>query len=140
MPVTFSFEIEAAPSESNQVGLLMERFGWERLDAKTYRYPHMAERLEREAEDWFNYVIPALMLFRSYVLSRRLQVKTFALDAQSSTGYRRDASFGSPPLQVEYLRLREPLSDNGEFELEHSSEEWNALVDWLRGVDFPAGL
>ena len=140
MPVTFNFEIDAAPYESNQVGLLIERFGWERLDAKTYRYPLMGERLEDEAEDWFNYVIPALMLFRSYVLSRRLPVKTFTLDAQSSTGYRRDASFGSSPLQVEYLRLREPPTESGEFDLEHSSEEWNVLVDWLRGLDFPAGL
>lgn len=143
MPVTFSFEIDGAPYESNQIGSLIERLGWERLDAKTYRYPRLGERADSELEDWFNHVVPALMLFRSYVLTKRLAVKALTLDARSSTGYRRDLGVGSPPLQAEQVRLYEPSparSEDGRSEDGHSSEEWALLAEWLGGADFPSGL
>lgn len=143
MPVTFSFEIDAAPYVSNQIGSLIERLGWERLDASTYRYPRLGEQADGEREDWFNHVVPALMLFRSYVLTKHLAVKALTLDAVSSTGYRRDSGVGSPPLQAEQVRLYEPSpakSEEGAPDNGHSSEEWALLAEWLRGVDFPAGL
>jgi len=143
MPVTFSFEIDAAPYVSNQIGSLIERLGWERLDAGTLRYPRMGERSGVELEDWFNHVVPALMLFRSYVLTKGLAVKSLTLDAQSSTGYRRESGIGSPPMQTEQVRLFEPSparTEGGVAADEHSSEEWALLAEWLRGADFPPGL
>lgn len=143
MPVTFCFELDAEPYASNQIGSLVERLGWERLDSRTYRYPRMTDGSGGELEDWFNHVVPALMLFRSFVLTKRLPVKTFTLDVQSSTGYRREASLGSPPLRAEHVRLYEPSpahGEHGESESRSSSEEWALLADWLRGMEFPAGL
>ena len=143
MPVIFSFELDAAPYESNQLGSLIERLGWERLDGRSFRYPRMGEASAGEAEDWFNHVVPALMLFRSYVLTRQLPVKAFTLEAQSSTGYRRETEFGSPPMQAEYIRTYEPslpASERGASERTSSSEEWALLSDWLRGEAFPTGL
>jgi hypothetical protein len=143
MPVTFSFEIDAAPYVSNQIGSLFERLGWERLDARTLRYPRMDEQADGKLENWFNHVVPALMLFRSYVLTKGLAVKSLTLDARSSTGYRRDSGIGSPPLQAEQVPLYEPSptrSQDGGAADEHSSEEWALLAEWLRGVDFPEGL
>ena len=143
MPGTFCFELDAAPYASNQIGSLIERLGWERLDARTYRYPRLSDRTAGELEDWFNHVVPALMLFRSYVLTKHLPVKALTLDVQSSAGYRREAGVGSPPLQAEHVRLYEPSppeSEAGEAEGRGSSEEWALLADWLRGMEFPAGL
>ena len=143
MPVMFSFELDAAAYESNQLGALIERLGWERLDGRTFRYPRLAEQAAGAPEDWFNHVVPALMLFRSYVLTRQLPVKAFTLDAQSSTGYRREAEIGSPPLQAEYIRMYEPSippSEREASERTSSSEEWALLSDWLRGEAFPTGL
>lgn len=143
MPVTFCFELDAEPYVSNQIGSLIERLGWERLDGCAYRYPRMTDDTAGEPEDWFNHVVPALMLFRSYVLTKHLPLKAFTLDVQSSTGYRREASIGSPPLRAEYVRLYEPSpahGERGEAESRGSSEEWALLADWLQGMEFPAGL
>jgi hypothetical protein len=143
MPVTFSFELDAAPYESNQIGAFIERLGWERLDTKTFRYPRMGQRPGDELEDWFNHVVPALMFFRSYVLTRHLTVKALTLDARSSTGYRRESGSGSPPLQADQVRLFEPSerrSDERAAPNSHSSEEWALLAEWLEGADTLAGL
>lgn len=145
MPVTFSFELDEAIHEAELVGSLIERLGWERLDASTYRYPPLgAERSGEAPEDWMNHVVPALMLFRSFVLSRRLTVRSYTLDANSSTGYRRDAEIGSPPLGAEYVRLYEPGRPPGAKRAhtneERQTEEWAALRDWLDTANFPLGL
>ncbi|HVA50235.1 MAG TPA: hypothetical protein VNH11_28025 [Pirellulales bacterium] len=66
----------------------------------TFRYPALAvEHGQTTLEDWFNHVVPALMLFRCYVLTRRLVVKEFTLQANSSTGLsarRRDRLSSAP--------------------------------------------
>jgi hypothetical protein len=134
MPVTLSFEIEGSAGE--QIGSLFERLGWERLESGTYRYPRIVEEQGRGTlEDWFNHVVPALMLFRCYVLRHRLTVKQFTLDTTSSTGYRRGAEVGSPPLLAENIRLRRATG-----ETEVDDQCWSALEDWLDAIDFPLGL
>lgn len=135
MPVTFSFELEGAGEEQAQLGSFFERFGWERLGSNTYRYPRLASESARAAlDDWFNHVVPALMLFRCQVLRQRLVLREFTLDAASSTGYRRGVEVGSPPLRAENIRLRQP---KGEAAVD--DEQWAAMEDWLDAVDFPLG-
>jgi hypothetical protein len=136
MPITLSFEIEGSAEQQDPIGSLFERLGWERLQAGTYRYPQLIGEPGRATlEDWFNHVVPALMLFRCYVLRHRLTVKQFTLDAASSTGYRRGAELGSPPLRAEDFRLRQPVS-----ETDFDEQRWSALEDWLDAIDFPLGL
>lgn len=146
MPVMFSFELKEAGPEQAQIGALFERFGWERLSAVTYRYPRLAvEQGAPPLEDWLNHVVPALMLFRCYVLSHRLTVNATTLDARSSTGYRREAQLGNPPLHAEHVKLYDPEArlrrghspphDNA-----HDEQEWSLLADWLDAVGFPLGL
>ena len=145
MPITFSFELKAKP-EQVQIGTLFERFGWERLGAETYRYPRLAAEREPAAqEDWFNHVVPALMLFRCYVLTHRLVVTNITLDAQTSTGYRRAAELGNPPLPAEEIRLYEPSvrADSAgapPADRSHEEQEWALLEDWLDAINFPLNL
>jgi hypothetical protein len=63
MPVIFSFDIEGASSkERNRLQCMFERLGWGNLGGSSYRYPKLGTT--PYTEDWFNHVIPALMLFR----------------------------------------------------------------------------
>jgi hypothetical protein len=79
MPITLSFDIKGAPpGERNRLQSMFERLGWENLRGSSYRYPPLDEH--PKAEDWFNRVVPALMLFRQYLLKsrRRLSPSTVA--------------------------------------------------------------
>ena len=150
MPVTFTYELDelgaGATAGQTQIGALFQRLGWERLGASSYRYPSLvAEHEAAAAEDWFNHVVPALMLFRCYVLTHRLIVKNITLDAQSSTGYRRAAGFGAPPCAAEDIKLSDPTSQSGRpgdppRDGSHDEQEWAMLEDWLDAIDFPFGL
>lgn len=146
MPVIFSFELKEARPEQAQIGALFERFGWERLSEETYRFPRLAPEPDSPPlEDWLNHVVPALMLFRCYVLSHRLTVNAMTLDARSSTGYRREAQLGNPPLHADNVRLYDPKSyprrrDAPPRDNEHDEQEWSTLADWLDAVSFPLGL
>lgn len=146
MPVTFSFELKEARPEQAQIGALFERFGWERLSDEAYRYPRLAaEQDAPPLEDWFNHVVPALMLFRCYMLSHGLTVNAMTLDAHSSTGYRREKQVGNPPLHAESVQLYDPRHDTRRGDAaprddEHDEQEWSMLADWLDAVSFPLGL
>lgn len=146
MPLIFSFELKEARPEQAQIGALFERFGWERLGAETYRYPRLAvEQDTPQLEDWFNHVVPALMLFRCYVLSHGLTVNALTIDARSSTGYRRESQLGNPPLHAEHVKLYEPgagprRADSPPRDNAHDEQEWSLLADWLDAVSFPLGL
>lgn len=146
MPVTFSYELDKPGPAQQQIDAFFERLGWERVGADSYRYPSLdAEDATATPEDWFNHIVPALMLFRCYVLSHRLIVKAITLDAHSSTGYRRERSIGAPPQAAEYIKLREPLSAAGRREgsphdAAHDEQEWSMLADWLDAISFPFGL
>jgi hypothetical protein len=136
MPVTFSFEFEGADKDQAHLASFFERLGWERLGANTFRFPRLVTEPGRAIlEDWFNHVVPALMLFRCYVLRQRLVLKEYTLDAATSTGYRRGAEVGSPPLPAENIRLRQPHG-----ELAVDDQHWAAMEDWLDAEDFPLGL
>lgn len=146
MPVTFSYELDKPGPAQQQIGSLFERLGWERVGSDSYRYPSLtAEGGSTTAEDWFNHIVPALMLFRCYVLTHRLVVESITLDAHSSTGYRRKAGFGAPPQAAEYIKLRDPLfaSSRGNAasrDASHDEQEWSMLEDWLDAISFPFGL
>jgi hypothetical protein len=88
MPITVSYDLaNATPSERNYVRSMFERFCWVRLGGSVFRYDWTDKSGQ---EDWLNDVVPALMLFRSYCLAKKIEVKFFTLDASSVT--RLDAS------------------------------------------------
>lgn len=141
MPVNFLFKFKDARSDQKQIGALFERLGWECFDAGSFRYPRLTNGSDRPAlEDWFNHVVPALMLFRSYVLAHGLVVERIALDASVSTGYRREPAVGNPPLPANEVKLYEPNEDNVSTNASYDDQEWSMLQDWLDGIHFPFSL
>ena len=70
------------------------RLGWEHLGGSAYRYPKLGA--EHPVEDWFNHVIPALMLFRTLLRDNEIEVSKFTIDVQSSAGFS-PHTFGAPP-------------------------------------------
>ena len=133
MPVILTFDLKGAPSaEHNRIQSFFERFGWQNLGGSSYRYPRLGTSLEEQpVENWFNHVIPALMLFRSYVIASRRELTKFSLDVQTSTGLHRSPNgeiFGAPPLPADELHFYAP--NNVSF------GESN-LRDWLGAVTYP---
>lgn len=128
MPVVITFDIEGAPSvERNRIQSFFERFGWENLGGSSYRYPKLGTN-DQPVEDWFNHVVPALMLFRSYIISSGRPLTKCTLDVQASTGYSPNTNYGSPPLNGAAAPLYQPT--NVQF------GEQN-LRSWLTNVQFP---
>lgn len=128
MPVVITFDIAAAPPlERNRIQSFFERFGWENLGGSSYRYPRLGTR-DQPVEDWFNHVIPALMLFRAYLLSSARQLTKCTLDVQSSSGYSPNAGYGNPPIAGNGVALYPPTN--------LAFGEQN-LRDWLTGVAYP---
>ena len=83
MPVTVSYDLAAADTnERNYIRSMFERFGWKRLGGSVFRYQLIEGQDE---EDWLNDVIPALMLFRSYILAKNIKLRFFTLDSNSVT-------------------------------------------------------
>jgi hypothetical protein len=129
MPVVFTFDLEKYDDNDHaRILSLFERLGWQRLGRTSYRYPRLATR--QPVEDWFNHVIPALMLFRAYVTSKSRVVTRFSLDTQSSTGYEPEANpvYGSPPMTSSAVKFYKP-----------SNQQFGAkkLKNWLDAVTFP---
>jgi hypothetical protein len=107
VPVTLSFDIQgASPNQRNRLQSMFERFGWQDLDGSSYRYPTLEET--PYAEDWFNHVIPALMLFRTYVLESGMPLTKLSLDVQSSTGYFPSKKFGTAPKASSDIKFYKP--------------------------------
>ena len=131
MPVVFTFDLtDYGPSDHAQIKSFFERFGWQSLGGTAYRYPRLGTT-DQPVEDWFNHVIPALMLFRAYVLKTGHTLSSHTLDAHSSTGFdpsEANASFGSPPLDSNDMVLYEPLT------LQFGRRR---LRDWLDGIPYP---
>ncbi len=79
MPITVSYDLtDADTNERNYIRSMFERFGWERLGGSVFRY----EKKDDE-EDWLNEVVPALMIFRSYVIAKGIEITFFTLDTHS---------------------------------------------------------
>ena len=65
MPITVTFDVDRPTSqELNRIRGFFERLGWEHLGNNAYRYPKLHG--QHPTEDWFNHVIPALMLLRAF--------------------------------------------------------------------------
>jgi hypothetical protein len=89
MPVLLTYELEGAEtSEHNRLQSFFERLGWENLGGSSYRYPRLGTT-DQPVEDWLNHIVPALMLFRAFVLKSNSKLKQLTLDVQSSSGYNR---------------------------------------------------
>ena len=92
--------------ERNRIQSLFERLGWETLGGTAYHYPKLGA--QQPTEDWFNHVIPALMLIRSYIVESGRELTRFTLDVQSTTGMNPAAGFGNPPLPSNQVTLYPP--------------------------------
>ena len=114
MPIVFTFDISGAPSaERNRIQSFFERFGWQNLGGSAYRYPRLGAEREHPVENWFNHVIPALMLFRVYVVDSGRELTSYTLDIQSSAGMNPDTGFGTPPETGHEINLYSP--NNSQF-------------------------
>jgi hypothetical protein len=92
--VSYNFAA-AQPIHHNHMQSMFERLGWQQIGGSCYRYPRLAQN--PPVEDWLNHVVPALMLFRSYVAGHDLQLTKFTLDAHSSTGIDAVQGIGEQP-------------------------------------------
>jgi hypothetical protein len=132
LPIVVTFDLSRPePLELNRIRGAFELLGWERVGNTVYRYPRLRDA--PAPEDWFNRVIPALMLLRT--LARHAAVTgralvRFTIDAQSSTGFNQEANVGRPPLsagEIEYT----PPSRSGE------AMSQQRLRDWLDSIAWP---
>ena len=133
MPIVVTFDLASPrPHESNRIRGAFERLGWERLGNTAYRYPRLGE--QPEAEDWFNCVIPALMLLRAYSRAAAATgrgIVRYTLDAQSSTGCNHGAvSVGTPPSGGAEIDCCPPSRSGSSFGEQQ-------LRDWLDGIEWP---
>jgi hypothetical protein len=132
MPIIVTFDISRPnPRELNRLRGLFERLGWEHLGNTAYRYPKLHS--EHPAEDWFNHVIPALMLLRAFArfaATTGRDIRKFSIDVQSSTGFDPETAVGTPPLpagQITFSRPSRPGMAFGRGRLEN----------WIDGVTWP---
>ena len=129
MSITFTFDLQHASSvEYNYIQSFFERLGWQRRGGSTYRYPGLDIEQDETIEDWFNHVIPALMLFRAYVVDSGRNLTRATLDVQSSVELDYLTGTGVPPLPSEEIDFYEP--NNAQF-------AESRLTDWLDDVEFP---
>jgi hypothetical protein len=132
MPVTVTFDIERpTPLELNRLRSAFLRLGWEHLGNTAYRYPKLHEY--DVIEDWFNHVIPALMLLRTFavhLLADGRSLKKFSLDVQSSTGHDPLTNVGRQPLPGGTIPYTLPPETGRAFGLQN-------LIGWLDGVTWP---
>jgi hypothetical protein len=83
MPITVSYDItDANSNERNYIRSMFERFCWNRLGGSVFRCDWKDKSGQ---EDWLNDVVPALMIFRSYCLAKKIKVTFFTLDTASVT-------------------------------------------------------
>ena len=132
MPITVTFDIVRPTSqELNRIRGFFERLGWEHLGNTAYRYPKLHSR--HPTEDWFNHVIPALMLLRAFarhVADTGRAIDKFSIDVQSSTGYNPVTGVGTPPLPAHQVTYSQPSRSGLAFGRQN-------LVDWLDAVVWP---
>ncbi len=127
MPIVITFDIKGATTkERNRIQSFFERFGWQNLGGSCYRYPRLGT--DQPVEDWFNHVIPALTLFRQFLLKTGRPLSCFTLDASSSTGHDPSTGFGSPPQLPANVTLYKPTND---------AFGKKNLQGWLGGLTYP---
>ena len=116
--VSYNFQ-GAAAIHNNRMQSMFERFGWQQIGGSCYRYPHLTN--VPAVEDWLNHVIPALMLFRTYVAGHDLQLSKLTIDAHSSTGIDAEQAIGIQPMTGPAIPLSPPT--NNQFG-EQNLREW----------------
>src|SRR5438132_13549252 len=96
MPAVITFDIKKATTkERNRVQSFFERLGWENLGGSSYRYPRLGS--DQPTEDWMHHVIPALMLFRAFIVKRDVTLKKLTLAGQSSTPFTPESRYATTP-------------------------------------------
>lgn len=133
MPLVLTFDLTGtAQSDHNRLQSMFQRLGWENLGGTSYRYPRMdVQQNQQPIEDWFNEVVPALMLFRAYIIeaaNRGVTLTKFSLDSQTSTGYHRTNGFGHVP---------RPAANGFMHPSSQKSFGLGNLVTWVNNVSWP---
>jgi hypothetical protein len=132
MAVVLTYEIEGAPpGERNRIQSFFERLGWENLGGSSYRYPRLGTT-DQPVEDWLNHIIPALMLFRTYLIESQRNLRKYTLDVQSSAGFNEATNFGSHPLSGTDM-----LNNGKLYDPVNPSFGRQNLVDWLDDIEYP---
>jgi hypothetical protein len=132
VPVTITFDIQQPTSqELNRIRSFFLRLGWEHLGNTAYRYPVLGP--QGPTEDWFNHVLPALMLLRAFArhaAATGRNIAKFSLDAHSSTGFNPTTNVGAPPLPANEIAYVTPAQSDRKFGLQN-------LQDWIDGIAWP---
>ncbi len=132
MPIIVTFDVQEPTSrELNRIRGFFERLGWEHLGNTAYRYPKLHG--QHPTEDWFNHVIPALMMLRTFarhVADTGRTLRKFSIDVQSSTGFNPTTRTGTLPLPACDIPLSQPSRSGRSFGLER-------LETWIDGIGWP---
>ncbi len=131
MPITVTFDIQGPTSgELNRIRGFFERLGWEHLGNTAYRYPKLHG--QHATEDWFNHVVPALMLLRAFArhaMTTGRNIDKFSIDVQSSTGFNPITNVGTPPLAAANIIYSQP-SRSGRLFGQQRLEDWLDAITW----------
>jgi hypothetical protein len=136
MPITVTFDLEKPKANDlNRIRGVFERLGWEHLGNTAYRYPKLHS--QHHTEDWFNHVIPALMMLRAFALhapNAGFTVTKFSIDVQSSTGYNPETGVGSLPFDGDHITFSSP-SDAGKAFGKKNLKKWLDNIEWAYKKD-----
>lgn len=130
MPIVITFDLKGyKKNDHGKIKTMFEKFGWENLGGTAYRYPKLGTS-DQPVEDWLNHVIPALMLFRSYLSTRQgVILKRLSIDTNTSSGYNPNTSFGHTVL---------PAHEAANYDhVGQSKFSQDLLEKWLNGITFP---
>jgi hypothetical protein len=132
VPIIVTFDIHRpTPQELGRIRGFFERLGWEHLGNTAYRYPKLHG--QHLTEDWFNHVIPALMLLRSfarYAAATGRNIRKFSIDVQSSTGFDPITGVGTLPFPAAQVTLSLPSRSGLSFGRQR-------LCDWMDAIAWP---
>src|SRR5271165_6375409 len=131
MPIIVTFDVERpTSSELNRIRGFFERLGWEHLGNTAYRYPKLHG--DHPTEDWFNHVIPALMMLRAFArhaASTGRNLHKCSIDVQSSTGFNPTTQTGTLPLPAGEITYSQ-LSRFGRSFAQQRLETWIDGIGW----------
>jgi hypothetical protein len=132
VPITVTFDIHRpTPRELNRIRGFFEWLGWEHLGNTAYRYPKLHS--QHATEDWFNHVIPALMLLRTFArhaATTGRNIRKFSIDVQSSTGFDPATNVGTPPLPADQIIFSQASRSGRAFGRQN-------LRAWIDGITWP---
>lgn len=131
MPIVVTFDLKKPTSNDlNRIRGFFERLGWEHLGNTAYRYPKLHG--QHPTEDWFNHVIPALMLLRAFARfapQTGCTMERFSIDVQSSTGYNPVSEVGQLPLPSDHITFSQPSRAGRAFG-KQQLDAWLDAITW----------